>query len=152
MPYGTRLLFEESVSAITATPSVALGTRRVEGGNEYIYAYNANTTAAVGRGVIASINSGYSFSVTAAAGNVLMGVVQNTEFTAAYYGWLLTRGLAKSLPSVNAIGAAAPFAISTNGAFEALVSGAAGCFTACGVAIQDITSAGTGAGFIKATI
>ena len=153
MPYGIRTLFEESVSQITATPSVALGTRRVEGANEYIYAYNANTTAAVGYGVIASLNSGYSFSVTAAAGDSLMGVVQNTDFTAAYYGWLLTRGLARSIKSTNAIAAGKPIALSTAGVFEqVLTAEAGGCFVACGVAISAITSASTGPGFINAVV
>lgn len=153
MPYGIRTVFEESVSQITATPSVALGTRRVEGGNEYIYAYNANATAAVGYGVIASLNSGYSFSVTAAVGDTLMGVVQNTEFTAAYYGWLLTKGLARSIPSTNAIAAGKPICLSTAGTFEqVLTAEAGGAFVACGVAIQSITSGSTGSAFIRAVV
>jgi hypothetical protein len=150
--YGLQTLFEESVSQITATPSVALGTRRIEGGNEYIYAYNANTTAAVGYGVIASLNSGYSFSVTAALGNPLMGVVQNTEFTAAYYGWLLIRGLARSLPSTNACVAGTAICVSTNGAFESVLTAlAGGTAVACGVSLG-ITSGSTGSAFIKAMI
>lgn len=149
MPYGSRLVFEESVSAVTATPSVALGTRRIEGGKEFVYAYNAGTTAAVGYGMIASLNSGYSCVVSSAAGDMLFGVVQNNDLTAAQYGWIQTKGPVHVV-SVNAVAAAAPIALGTNGAFEQVLTAlAGGTAVACGVSAQQITSAGTGVAFIR---
>lgn len=95
--YGYRDVFNESVSAVTATNTVALGTRRLEGGNEYIYTYNAATTAAIGYGVITSCNSGYSVVVSTAAGSRPLGIVQNEALITNNYGWVLTKGYAHVL-------------------------------------------------------
>lgn len=91
---GYRQLFEDGVSDITATPSVELGTRRVLNNREYIYCYNNGTTANVGLGLIASLNSGYSLTVTAALKDRCMAVVQNVNLTTNYYGWAQVKGQA----------------------------------------------------------
>lgn len=149
MPYGIRTLFEESVSQITATPSVALGTRRVEGSKEYIYVYNGATTAAVNKGMIASAFSGYTCTVSSAVGDQLFGVVQNTELTASYYGWLQTRGLAH-IDSANAVALGAPVCLGANGDFEQVLTAlAGGTHVANGVAVGAITSGSSGSAFIR---
>ena len=87
----------ESVSAVTATPSVELGTERTEAGEKYVYVYNAGgTTAAKGFGLSrpASAAAGlYSASVSAASGDVCVGFVKHADIGAGSYGWALKRGL-----------------------------------------------------------
>lgn len=88
----------ETVSAVTATPSVELGTRVTDTGIDYVYCYNAGaasiTQGKMGR--ISSGNSGYSVSVTNAAsqagGEFVVGVAHNAAIAAGSYGWLATRG------------------------------------------------------------
>jgi len=92
--YGAAPILFESVSQVTLTPSVDLGTRRHEAGKEYLYCYN-NTGSAVTQGalMVASALSGYSLtrSSTAAADLPLVGV-ENTSLAAAEYFWGLVRG------------------------------------------------------------
>jgi hypothetical protein len=96
-PYNQGL-FEESVSAVTATNSVQLGSKRVVGGREYTYVYNAGSTAAVQVAVCLTGTSGYSVVVTMATTSTtcfsptLFGVVREAELTASQYGWVVTRG------------------------------------------------------------
>jgi hypothetical protein len=89
-------LFTESVSAVTATNTVELGTRRWHDGLEYCYVYNGGGTAAVKTVVILSGVTGYTVAVTYASGAAIcptpFGVVRNAELTAAYYGWVVTKG------------------------------------------------------------
>jgi len=147
--YGVQQLFNESVSAVTATNSIALGTRRVEGANEYVYVYNAGATAAVGYGVIASCNSGFSCVVSAVIGDQLFGVVQNAELTAAKYGWVVTRGPVH-VYSISAIGAGKPFNISANGGFDETTTAiSGGALAVCGYATTAIASAVTGVAWIR---
>jgi hypothetical protein len=102
MAYYKQQLWTESVSAVTATPSVELGTRRIVNGSEYVYAYNALTVAdqrLIVRG--ATSGTGYSFSVTTTSGMgaPIMGIVENQTCAAASYCWLLTKGYTKAIPS-----------------------------------------------------
>jgi hypothetical protein len=96
--YSYKLVNEESVSAVTATPSVQLGTRRLENGIEYVYAYNASSgTVNKGAPVILTATSGYTFVSTYATGAdkgcVILGTVHNATMTVATYGWIATRGI-----------------------------------------------------------
>lgn len=153
--YSYKLIETESVSAVTATPSVALGTRRLKNGNEYIYGYNGtNTAAAVGMGVMASANSGFTFAVTTVSGCSLMGVVQNATIGNGYYGWLLTRGLARSITNVSGMTQAMPIVLGDGGAFEtaSATTMGPGELSICGVAIDDAASAGTCAAWIRGVI
>lgn len=154
--YSYKLVNEESVSAVTATPSVQLGTRRLYNGAEYVYVYNAGVTAAVGYGMIASANSGYSCVVTAVYGSTLFGVVQNADLQASSYGWILTRGLAASCYSAQGqISLNSPVVLYTNGSFmlaNTSATGIAACIAKCGVATQSIASAATGKIWVNATI
>jgi hypothetical protein len=99
---GMQYLFEESVSAVTATPSVDLGTRRFEGGADWLYVYNGSTNEAIDqyRGCkLASLSSGYTVdcatadpsTITAA---ILAGVAVNATISTGSYGWIMTRGQA----------------------------------------------------------
>lgn len=120
--YGVSPVAFEPVSQVTATPSVELGTRRTEGGKEYLYCYN-NTGSAVTQGalMVASALSGYSLtrSSTAAADFPLVGV-ENAALAAGDYFWGLVRGpmsimsmalTAGNLITVGADGAAQTFLV-----------------------------------------
>lgn len=86
-------IYTESVSAVTATNSVSLGSQRIENGKWYTYAYNAAAgTASVSYGVIASANSGYSFQTGSNLGDFLAGVVIHNDIPTAKYGWVQTKG------------------------------------------------------------
>ena len=85
----------ESVSSVTATPSVALGTRKIHNGEEYVYVCNAMASAATaGIGLTISGLSGYSLTRSSLAGaDIFMCFVKHTDIPAAGYGWGLVRGL-----------------------------------------------------------
>lgn len=96
---GIQSLFEESVSAVTATPSIQLGVDRFENGIKYQYVYNkSSSTAGVGYAVVriganGSASSGYSVTVSSVSRTAdLAGVVVHTQIPAGSYGWVATRG------------------------------------------------------------
>ena len=120
------VLFTESVSAVTATNSVALGSVRYESGKEYTYVYNGNTEQiTTGRGVrLASAATGYTVDVAVPAistcsANVLFGVCVNATFTTATYGWICKRGFVQ-LENIGAssIGAGDIVHLTTSGTFR----------------------------------
>lgn len=117
-------IFNESVSQTTATPSVALGTRRVDSaGNIYIYGYNAGAAVMEpGAPVVhSSNNTGYSFSVTNAASHVgfVAAVCHHATIAAGSYGWLMVKGLCRAIPDSSEISlnAGAKLAIGIDGGF-----------------------------------
>jgi hypothetical protein len=94
--YSYKLVNEESVSAVTATPSVQVGTRRLVNGNEYVYCYNDGGAANKGAPCILTSTSGYSFVITyATAANTsvaFLGLLNNATCAAGSYAWVCTRG------------------------------------------------------------
>ena len=95
---GHPIMFE-SVSNVTATPSVQLGTRTIVNGEDYCYIYNAAAdTATKDHGVIITAMTGYSISlqsVTMVGG--FFGLVKHADIPAASYGWVLTKGFGQGL-------------------------------------------------------
>lgn len=100
----------ESVSATTLTPSVQLGTKRSEGGIDYVYVYNGSTSS-IGQGLMGNIgatsmNSGYTVTVTNAAsqvgGPLVVGVAHNAAIPTLCYGWLATKGVVYGIPDATA--------------------------------------------------
>jgi len=87
-------LLTESVSNVTATNSVELGTRKCVDSRDYVYVYNAggsdiNPTY----GVTVSGGTGYSVTVSSVTSNSpLVGVVRNATLTTGTYGWAVVRG------------------------------------------------------------
>jgi hypothetical protein len=103
-------VYEESVSAVTDTPSVRLGARRYDvDGNEYVYCYNAaNCSLDVGVPLFwGTSNTGYSFTCTNPAGASLVGLVaactHHKTFATDQYGWAGTKGLFRVIPDSNSI-------------------------------------------------
>lgn len=97
--YGIQTAFEESVSAVTATPSVQLGVERWENGLKYQYVYNkSSSTAGVGYAVVriganGSASSGYSVTVSSVSRTAdVAGVVVHADIPAGSYGWVATKG------------------------------------------------------------
>lgn len=93
---GVNPISFESVSNVTATPSVDIGTRRTFNGESYIYVY---AQAAVSASVGATISgvSGYSVIATGMiSGAFCVGFAKHADIPAGSYGWLLTRGFISS--------------------------------------------------------
>lgn len=132
-------IFVESVSAVTASPSVVLGTRRVDSaGNVYIYGHNAGASQ-MNPGcaaVIGSANTSYSFTATNAAAGVgfLAAVCHHSTIPAGSYGWMGVNGLFRAAPDTNA---------ASMNAGDILVIGVDGGFVAGGATL----STGTRWGF-----
>ena len=105
--FSYKLINEESVSAVTATPSVQVGTRRLADGREYIYAYNDGGIANKGAPVIMTAVSGYSFVktyATAADTSVaFLGILHNATCAAGSYAWVCTRGVCDAYCDANAV-------------------------------------------------
>jgi len=98
----------ESVSQTTLTNSVELGRRTTDSsGNEYIYVYNAGEYQIIpGRtAYLLSNTSGYSITATNTASQVglFAGGVHHATIATAYYGWIMTRGLAAVSPDTSAV-------------------------------------------------
>ena len=88
----------ESVSQVTATPSIDLGTRRIVNGEEYVYFYN-NTGSQVTAGMALTVSglSGYSLTrSTTAEVDMVVCFVKHAAVPAANYAWGLVRGLVQA--------------------------------------------------------
>lgn len=90
-------VFFSSVSFVTATAQVDLGTERTEAGTKYLYVYNCGiSTAGTGTGMSRPVSAAaglYSGSVSAVSGDMPLGFVKHTAIPAGEYGWVVTRGL-----------------------------------------------------------
>lgn len=156
--YSAGPVREESVSQVTATPSVALGSRVIHKGEEYVYCYNAGgSSAAAGKGVkFVTGASGYSVAVTSLTDvfNPCVGVVKHAAIGSGEYGWVLSKGFV----SVSLVSA-------STADYKMIALGAAGSFieasgtTTLGTAVPVgyLLSHNTGAGgsayaFIKAGV
>jgi hypothetical protein len=112
--------FFESVSAVTATPSVEVGTVRDEGDEKYIYVYNNGATQiSTGRGATVTGVTGYSVTVsTTTSTDLIVGVCKHATIAASSYGWLLVRGFStcKAAPA-SALAAGDMLVVAADGAF-----------------------------------
>lgn len=153
--YGLQQLFEESVSAVTATNSVQLGVERWQDGRKYRYMYNGSTsTAATKMGVVYSGNSGYTMTISNVAGQAgLAGVVYNAEIGPANYGWIAVQGPVPVAVVATAISQGMGLVHQgTNGYFTANTgaTGTTGRVVAYAVGDSGVTStAGTALAFIN---
>jgi hypothetical protein len=93
--YAVPQVFNESVSAVTATNTVELGTMRYEKGNVYRYVYN-DSGSAITRGygvVLKSGGSGYSVVCASNASTQMAHGVPVMTLTTATYGWVQRQGI-----------------------------------------------------------
>lgn len=109
----------ESVSAVTATPSVQLGTRCNVGGNDYVYVYAAGGAINKGNAAIITGTSGYSVNVTSVTMVDLgVGICRNATIAAGSYGWLMTRGFSDFNAGANdSFAVGNPLALAVDGLF-----------------------------------
>ena len=94
--FGFDAILEESVSQVTATNSVELGTRALWKGEEYVYVHNAGTaqiSPTYGVKLVTGA-SGYSVAVTALTNTAhpCVGVVKHATMATATYGWVMNKG------------------------------------------------------------
>jgi hypothetical protein len=106
----------EGVSSVTATPSVALGTRRMVNGEEYVYFYSTVASSVTqGMAMTTSGLSGYSLTrSTTAEIDAVMCFVKHADVPANNYAWGLVRGLV-SAQLVSAISAGLPIQVGADG-------------------------------------
>lgn len=109
----------ESVSAVTATPSVQLGTRVNVGGNDYVYVYNDGGALNKGNGAIVTGTSGYSVHVTSVTmTDFALGICRNATIAAGSYGWLMTRGFSDfNAGASDSFAVGNPIALAVDGLF-----------------------------------
>ena len=161
--YGYVNAFMETVSAVTADPSIELGARRIDDSKEYVYAYNAGSQdATVGYGLCCSGMSAYSVSLSSAIGDRLFGVCQSTAIPTDSYGWLQTRGVCKVVNGTSdgthlgegGVTGGDSLIYGAMGTFYAYATGATNSTwkVACGVAIEDITSGSSGKAYINCNV
>jgi hypothetical protein len=160
--FGVPVAYEESISAVTATNSVDLGSRRVDKGESYVYAYNAGglqIDPSYGVKLVTGC-SGYSVAATALAdvANPCVGIVKHATLTTATYGWVMTKGFSNlEAPADSTItGDYVAIALGVSGTFSPVYQTfttdiiGQGTFTACGYALgADTASGGSFYGFIN---
>lgn len=151
--FGYPPIVNESVSAVTATPSMMVGVRRFEQGDEYLYVYNNGTTQiAPGNGCIVSGVTGYSVTVSSVTSvDTFIGVCKHATITTGTYGWVVTRGWVPFRAAANSALASADYVMaSDNGTFcvpSTVVTGYIGNFI--GKVTQSTASAGLGFGYVN---
>lgn len=152
----------ESVSNVTATNSVELGTRARSGDIEYVYVYNGGAQQiSKGEGGYLSptnLSSAMTVAVSNAAsqsgGERFVGVAHNATITTGAYGWLATRGpvyvaLDASEVSMNAGDILVP---GVDGGFV-VRAGTSATGIPVGVALNSlVTTVGTGKAQIKSPL
>lgn len=143
--------FFESVSQTTLTNSVDLGTRRYEGGKEYIYVYNGGGASITsGYGVTVSLLTGYTVTVSSVTQvNHCVGVARYT-FATATYGWIQTKGFATIVLSANnSMALNDPIKMGTDGLFGVNSVATGNIDLQCGFSVQAVASGGSGSIYLR---
>lgn len=120
--YGASPIGFESVSAVTSTPSVDLGSRRVVAGDEYVYCYNI-TGSSVTQGALMVASGGSGFSLTRSSTDSLDApsvIVANAAVGAGQYFWGMARGRAYAMSG--AFSAGDPITVGTDGAIATFIT------------------------------
>ncbi len=103
---GVAPILFESVSAVTATPSVQLGSRVIVDGNEYVYCYNASTSGQASKGYCVTVSgvSGYSVTVSSTTNvDLPFGLVKHATIAVGSYGWIMVRGFCAAAKAASAV-------------------------------------------------
>lgn len=149
--YDQQVYFE-SVSNVTATNSVEVGSERKVGDESYRYVYNAgNSEIPPSYGCVLSAVTGYSATISSTTSvDFLVGVVKHSTLTTGTYGWVMTQGFAPvEMEANNSAAAGQILALAADGEF-ALKSNSTGYPTpAVGKAMAAIASGASGQAFIN---
>lgn len=111
----------ESVSNVTATPSIQIGARTTINGEDYLYVYNGGAdTATKDHGVIITAMTGYTISLQSTTGVVgFVGLVKHADIPAASYGWVMTRGFGQAMaPATVSLPTGEPHCAGGSGVFS----------------------------------
>lgn len=150
--YGVAPVAFESVSAVTATPSVEVGTRRHEGDEHYVYVYNAgNSQISPGYGTTVSGVSGYSVTVsTTTSIDLAIGFVKHATLTTGTYGWLVTQGFTP-VECVQSISAGGLLVLAADGkvALKTISTGYVGPVVGKAVSAEASQAAGSCTAYVK---
>jgi hypothetical protein len=149
---GNAPIFFESVSAVTATPTIEVGTVREEGDEKYIYVYNnGNSQISVGQGAVVSGVTGYSVTVSSTTMvDLAVGVAKHATLTTGTYGWLMTRGFAPVVaPANSGIAAGQLLVIGGDGVFAVKSISTDAPAAVVGKCVVATGSAGVGHAFIR---
>lgn len=149
--YGNSRVYFESVSAVTATPTVDPGTVRREGDEQYVYVYNAgNSQIPPSYGVVMSLVTGYSVTLSSTTSvDLCFGLVKHATLTTGTYGWVMTRGFAPiEMQANNSAAAGQLVCLAADGEF-ALKSNSTGYPSpAVGKTMEAIASGASGQAYI----
>lgn len=113
-------VFFESISNVTATNSVEVGTIRQEGDELYRYVYNAgNSQIPPSYACILSAVSGYSVTISSTTSvDFCVGVVKHATLTTGTYGWVVTQGFCQvEMEADNSGAAGALLVLAADGEF-----------------------------------
>jgi hypothetical protein len=149
---GISPILFESVSAVTATPSVEVGTRRQVGDEEYVYIYNVgSSTIGAGKFFTASLVTGYSVTVsTTTSVDMPLGICKHADIATGSYGWGMVAGFAKFIAATNESFAAGALITCAGDGLAANKTISTGYVAAAfGKAMEAVASAGSGQGFFK---
>lgn len=151
-------VFFESVSNVTATNSVELGSRRWDSlGYEYVYCFNAGgEQVSPGFGMIVSTGtSGFSGTLTSVAATThdFIGVVKHATIATAKYGWIMVKGFANVEVSANStLTGALYLALKADGTFNNLLSAQTGVLQERIIGMSDVDANTASAGSFLAKI
>lgn len=149
--YNQQAYFE-SVSTVTATPSVEVGTWRREGNDEYVYCYNiGSSTIGAHYGVTVSGLVGYSVTVsTITSVDMMIGICKHTDIPTGSYGWILTKGFSQFAAGAdNSFAAGGPLICGVDGTFALKSSATLHTGSVVGKAMSAVASGGSGYAFFK---
>lgn len=149
---GNLATFGTPVSSTTTTPGVndpEIGTRKLVGGVEYMFVYNANNSAvSVGLGVtvVTNASSPYSITITTVTSLDMVVGVGHVSIATAAYGWVVTKGrcTVKAMATSGTILENEPFYIAANGLFAPASNTTGTDCNYVGKAMADIVSSATG--------
>lgn len=109
-------VLQEPISSVTATPSVATGTRTTYNGEEYVFFCNKMASAATqGIGLVLSLSSAYSLTRSSTGdSDLVMCFVKHDDVPAGSYAWGLVRGVVQAHFSSTMV-TGVPLTIGVNG-------------------------------------
>ena len=112
-----------NTTATRGTKDPVLGTEVTVNGNKYVYAYNAGNSQAIPGLCVIGATGGteFSFTISSAIGDRLVGQVYHSTFATAAYGWLLVKGYGKVLASTT-VASDLSFAAGANGLINTAIT------------------------------
>jgi hypothetical protein len=151
------IIFGGGVSMVTSSLGAndpEVGTRKWEGGREYVFVYNdCNSQIIPGLGtVIQSGASGYSVSVSAVtSADIVVGICRNATLTTGTYGWVVTKGVTsvKMNASSGTVAAGDLLEVGADGDFQKVSNTTGNLAPAIGKALEAIVSSAVGSAYVS---